>query len=270
MRRLSLAHLTFIDADPVGLIDAGAAGGFDCIGLRIVPPMPNDRLVPVVGDLSMQRRIRARLADTGVTIMDVEAVWLMPETDVGSLRPALDVAVELGASFVVAAGNDPDWARMTNNLGRLAEACAERRLRLMLEFIPYSHVSTLAAAHRLLSEASPTDAGLLVDAIHLSRSGGHPSDLARYDPALFSYFHLCDMPAALPPESELRAESRGDRLYPGEGGLWLREFVAAFAPGTPAALEAPSRRHADLRLAERARLAGNACRRLFRLTDGVD
>ncbi len=35
MRRLSLAHFTVMDADPVGLIDAGAAAGFDAVGFPI-------------------------------------------------------------------------------------------------------------------------------------------------------------------------------------------------------------------------------------------
>jgi hypothetical protein len=34
---LSLAHMTVLDAHPLELIDAAAAGGFDYIGLRIVP-----------------------------------------------------------------------------------------------------------------------------------------------------------------------------------------------------------------------------------------
>jgi len=267
MRRLSLAHLTVMDADPVGLIDAGTAGGFEAVGLRIVPPLPTDRIVPVIGDAPLQQRIKARLADTGLVILDVEAIWLMPETSVPALLPALDLAVELGARYVLVVGNDPDWGRMRNNFARLAEACAARALRPMLEFIPYAQIGTLAEAHRLVQEASSENAGLLVDAIHLSRSGGAPSDLARYDPALFSYFHLCDVPMTPPPSEELRAEARGDRLYPGEGGLWLRDFIAAFPPGTPAAVEAPSRRHAALPPSGRARLAGDACRHLFHDTD---
>ncbi len=71
-RRISLAHLTVVDALPLGLIDAAKAGGFDSIGLRIVAPMPSDRIVPVVGDEAMIRSIEARLADTGIDILDVE------------------------------------------------------------------------------------------------------------------------------------------------------------------------------------------------------
>jgi hypothetical protein len=54
-RLLSLAHLTVLDAGPLELIDAAAAGGFDAIGLRIVPPLVGETIVPVVGDAALQR-----------------------------------------------------------------------------------------------------------------------------------------------------------------------------------------------------------------------
>ena len=37
--RLSLAHLTVLDAHPLELVDAAVAGHFDAIGLRIDPPV---------------------------------------------------------------------------------------------------------------------------------------------------------------------------------------------------------------------------------------
>jgi sugar phosphate isomerase/epimerase len=260
---LSLAHFTTIDADPIELIDAGAAGGFDAVGLRIVPPVAADAIVPVVGNLALQRRIKERLAATGLKILDVEAIWLQPETDVAALEPALDTGAELGARNVLVCGFDPDRGRLAATLARLSEAANARGLRVMLEFLPYTRVRSLEDACDLLTEVAPANGGVLVDALHLSRSGGSPADIARYDPALFSYYHLCDAPAEPPPPEGLRAEARGGRLYPGEGELWLPEFVAAFPPGTPAAIEAPSSRHAAATPVERARLAGAACRRLF-------
>lgn len=263
MRLLSLAHLTVIDAHPLELIDAAAAAGFDAVGLRIVPPLPTDSIVPVVGDVPLQRRIKARLAETGLQMLDVEAFWLMPDTDAAAFAPALDLAVEFGARYVLCVGNDPDAGRMATNLAALCEACHARGLRAMLEFIPYSQVVSLAAAYRLLSAVSPANAGILVDALHLSRSGGHPSDMERYDPALFSYMHICDASFTPPSTDGLRAEARGARMYPGEGGLWLRDFAAAFPSQTPAAVEAPSALHADLPPEGRARLANDACGKLF-------
>lgn len=267
-RLISLAHLTVMDADPLALIEAGAAGGFDAVGLRIVPPFPTDAIIPVIGDLPLQRRIKARLADTGLAILDVEAIWLHPDSDVAALLPALDLAAEFDARHVLTVGNDPDRGRLADNLARLCAAAHQRGLRVMLEFIPYSEVRSLADAAALLAAVRPADAGLLVDALHLSRSGGQPADLASYDPALFSYGHLCDAPAALPGPDGLRPEARGNRLYPGEGGLPLDDFLAAFPPGAPMAVEAPAMAHAALPPAQRARLVGDAVRAVLRRHDG--
>ena len=74
---LSLAHLTLIDAGPLELIDAAAAGGFDAIRLRIVPPMPIDVIVPVIGDDRMIREIELRLDATGLRIFSQSARALL-------------------------------------------------------------------------------------------------------------------------------------------------------------------------------------------------
>lgn len=263
MSLLSLAHFTVIDADPLTLIEAGAAAGFDAVGLRIVPPPGAAPIVPVVGDPAMQRAIKARLAATGMKILDTEAIWLLPETDISSLTPVLDTTAELGATRLIVSGNDPDRVHALENLSRLCEASHLRGLRVMLEFLPYTEIRSLAEAHAVLQQIKPANAGILVDAVHLSRSGGSPADLASYDPALFDLVHLCDVPAEPPSFEGLRAEARGCRLYPGEGGLWLEEFVRAFPEDAAFAIEAPSTRHAALPPVERARKAARASRALL-------
>jgi sugar phosphate isomerase/epimerase len=263
LRPISLAHLTVLDADPIALIDAAAAGGFDAVGLRIVPALAASEITDVVGDAGLQRRIRQRLSETGLKILDVEAIWLKPETRIEALKPALGTGAELGAKYVLTIALDDDMARLSDNFGKLCAAAFACGLRTMLEFIPYSVLGTLQKAHAFLTETAPADAGLLVDALHLSRSGGHPSDIAAYDPALFSYIHLCDAPQTKPPPEQNRDEARGNRLYPGDGELWLDAFIAAFPPDTPIAVEAPNAATGNLPIAERARLAGEATRRLL-------
>ena len=260
---ISLAHLTILDADPITLIEAAAAAGFDAIGLRIVPPLPSDTIFPVLGDLSLQRQIKSRMRDTGVDILDVEAIWLTPGTDVAALLPALDLGADLGASHLLTVGHDPDWSRLCDNFAALCGAAYARSLRVMLEFIPYAECASLRQAHRLLSATSPASAGLLVDALHLSRANASPADIKGYDPALFSYLHLCDAPETPPAAAGLRNEARGGRLYPGEGGLWLKDFLAAFPAATPVAIEAPNHALSHLSAKERARLAMTATRRLL-------
>jgi sugar phosphate isomerase/epimerase len=263
-RLLSLAHLTVLDADPLALIEAAAAGGFGAIGLRIVPPFVTETIVPVVGDADLQRRIKRRLRDTGIALLDIEAIWLKPESRIEEIRPALETGAALGAKYVLTIAFDDDTARLFDNFGKLCAAAHGCGLRTMLEFIPYSVLGTLAQAHDFIVAAAPADAGLLVDALHLSRSGGQPADIAAYDPALFSYIHLCDAPQKRPAAEHNRDEARHNRLYPGEGELWLGAFLDAFPPDTPVAVEAPNAAFAHLPAAERARLAGAAARRLLR------
>jgi len=260
LRLLSLAHLTVQDADPLQLIDAAAAGGFNAIGLRIVAPMPTDRIVPVTGDEAMLRAIEARLADTGIAILDAEAVWLYPDADPAAHVPSFETAQRLGAKHFLVVGNDPDEARVTANFARFCELARPFGLKAMLEFIPYCHTRSVEDAHRVVSAAGQANAGVLVDALHLSRSGGHPDDLRLLDPAWLSYCQICDARAARPAPDGLRAEARTDRLYPGLGALPLDALLAALPPGLPIGVEAPCLEYAALPVIERGRLCGATTR----------
>lgn len=126
MPLLSLAHFTAVEADPITLIEAAQAGGYDAIGLRIVPPFTTDHVFPVIGDRNVIRSIKRRLLETGVRVLDVEAIWLTAESDVATLEPALDTAVELGAGYVIVVGNDPDRGRLAGSLSRLCAAASLR------------------------------------------------------------------------------------------------------------------------------------------------
>lgn len=263
---LSLAHLSVLSAEPVELIEIGARAGFNAVGLRVVPPMPSDTIVPVVGDQQLQRRIKKRLADTGLSILDIEAFWLMPQSDLDHMRRAIEVGAALGARYVLVVGNDADAGRLRDSFSTLCGYCREFGLRPMLEFIPYSQIRSLPEAHDFLLASGETDAGLLVDALHLSRSGGTPADLAAYPSELFSYMHLCDAPMPPPTGEKVREEARGRRLYPGEGNLPLADFVASFPRGVPVSIEAPNARHAHLSLLDQAKLAAESARRLLTQT----
>jgi sugar phosphate isomerase/epimerase len=260
-RRISLAHLTVVDATPLELIDAAKAGGFDSIGLRIVAPMPTDRIVPVVGDEAMIRSIENRLAETGIDILDVEAIWLTADSDVSSYAQVFETGARLGAAHVLVVGNDPDEGRVIENFARLAALARPFGLKAMLEFIPYCQTRTVEAAHRVVSQAAQPNAGVLVDALHLSRSGGSPADLRVLDPTWLSYGQICDARKSPPvTRDRLRMEARTDRFYPGRGGLPLTELLDALPAGIPLGVEAPCVEYSHLAPVERGRLCGEMTR----------
>lgn len=266
---LSLAHLTLIDANPIEVIDAAAAAGFSHVGLRVMAREPRPAWMPVVGNVQMEREIKRRLAATGTKVLDLEVFWLTPDFQITDHVPALALGGELGARYVVVICDDPDRHRAIENFARLCEAAGPFGLRPALEFIPYTQVVTLAHAVGMLQAADAANAGLLLDILHLSRSGGSPCDLTRVAPALINFAHICDAPAAIPQTvSELRHEAREARLYPGEGALPIAAFLAALPAGTPIALEAPNPRYAHLPFADRARLAYASLGRIVRTLPG--
>ena len=268
-RRLSLAHLTVMDASPIELIDAAVAGGFDSIGLRIVAPTETDVIVPVIGDEPMLRLIERRLADSGITILDVEAIWLSPRTDPGTFSAIAETGARLGAGYVLAIGNDPDAARQRDNFAWLAESARAAGLSAMMEFIPYCQVKTLADARDLARATGVPGAGVIVDALHLRRSGGSVGDLASLAPGELQYIQLCDARAEAPPPDRLRAEARGDRLYPGDGALDLQGLLRALPAALPISVEAPCAAYIGLPPAERARLSAERTRHILAMHSGM-
>jgi len=262
--RLSLAHLSVIDASPLQLIDAASVGGFDSIGLRIVAPMPSDKIVPVVGDERLIREIEHRLAATGLDILDVEAVWLGPDTDVKVYEAAFETAARLKAKHFLVVGNDPDESRLIDRFARFSQLAKPFGIKAMLEFIPYCHTRTVEDAHRVVSKAGQANAGVLVDALHLSRSGGNPASLRLLDPTWLSYCQICDARAQPPAADGLRTEARTDRLLPGLGALPLHELLDALPRGMPIGVEAPCAQYAELDVLQRGRLCGVAARAFLR------
>ena len=128
---------------------------------------------------------------------------------------------------------------------------------MLVEFNPYSACRSLLEARALALATERLNAGLVIDLLHLSRSGGSADDLRKVEPHLLQLVHYCDaapMPEGERTFEELRAESRTARRLPGEGVLPLRELLAAFPAGTPVSVEAPSRSLAGLSAQERARM----------------
>jgi sugar phosphate isomerase/epimerase len=265
---LSLSPLTILDATPPDQVMAAAAAGFDALGIRVFPAA-DEQVYPMLGDTSMMRQTLARLADTGRQVLDVELIMLRPAFSVDDALRVLDAGAQMGARFVLVLGYDADGGRLTDSFARVCEAAAERGIRPGLEFMMCSAVKTVHDALRIVEQAEHPAGAVLVDALHLRRSGGSPADLATAAPQRLPYAQLCDGPLepVWPDEEEARTESRTGRLLPGDGELPLRELVEVLPDAAVLSVEAPVAALADKPAQERARLAFAAATRLL---DGSD
>jgi sugar phosphate isomerase/epimerase len=147
----------------------------------------------------------------------------------------------LGARFILVLGYDPDEDRLTDSYAEICTAAAERGIRPGLEFMMYSAAKTGHDALRIVERAQHPGGAVLVDALHLRRSGGSPGDLAPMPPQRLPYAQLCDAPLepVWPDESDARVESRTRRLLPGDGELPLHELVEVLPAGAALSVEAP-------------------------------
>jgi sugar phosphate isomerase/epimerase len=261
---LSLSHLTILDAAPPDLVLAAADAGFDAVGLR-VRPAGDEPAYPMIGDSAMMRETVIRLAGTGVQVLDVEVLRLRPDSRHRDALRILDAGARLGARHVLVIGNDPDEDRLVDRFAAVCEAAQQRGLRACLEFMIFSSVRTLTDASRVVDRAAHPAAAILVDALHLQRSGGTPADVARVPPDRLPYAQVCDGAAVpvRPSEATALAEARTGRLLPGDGELPLRDLVCALPGDASLAVEAPVAALANRPVAERAALARAALTRLL-------
>ena len=262
MRQISLAHLTVLDTTPPELVGVAAAAGFRTIGIRLTAT-PSVGVPPydILREGPMLRETLARLADTGVSVLDTEFLRFEPEIPVGIPEGFLEVSARLGARNVLVMSAEPDESRTLERFCELCDRAAPYGLRVCLEFAIYTGVRTLVHAAELVARSKRSNAHVLIDALHFSRSGGLPSHVGQIDPARLRYAQICDAGPDRPRADDTPAlirEARTGRLLPGDGVLPLRELVAALPPGLPLAIEAPDRTTAHLPALERAQRAYRA------------
>jgi sugar phosphate isomerase/epimerase len=261
-RQLSLAHLTVLDTTPPELVSVAAAAGFRTIGIRLTAT-PSVGVPPYdcLHEGPMLRETLARLADTGVSVLDTEFLRFEPEHPVAIPEGFLEVSARLGAKHVLVMSAEPEEARTLERFGELCDRAAQYGLSVGLEFAIYTGVRTLAHAADVIARSKRSNASVLIDALHFSRSGGLPAHVASVAPSLFRYAQICDAGPDMPAPTDTPAlvrEARTGRLLPGEGALPLKELVAALPANLPLAIEAPCRATASLPALERAKRAYRA------------
>jgi sugar phosphate isomerase/epimerase len=241
MPSIALAQLTALELSPPELISVAAAAGYQQAGVRLLPVAPGATAYPLMDDPAMLRETLARMADTEVTIADLEIVMLKPDTDVAAYLPFLETGARLGAKHVLVAAYDPEESRLIETFAAFCDAAAPFGLTGDLEFMPWTAVPDLASATRVVRAAARPNAGILIDALHFDRSNSTISDIDAVPREWLHYWQLCDAPAEWPTTTEgLLHTARTERLFPGQGGIDLISLVQAIPSDLPISLEIPT------------------------------
>jgi sugar phosphate isomerase/epimerase len=214
--------------------------GYQHVCLFTEVPAEYGDLFPLARGTEMIRAIRRRLAETGLSVCNIDFFPLTPDVHVAEYREGLETGAELRARSATAVINDSDDARAIANFADLCTLARKYALQIGLEFMPLSAVKTLAHAERIVRAAAQPNGAIVIDPLHLIRSGGAPADIQRLDPALVGYVQICDGPAGV--TEDYLAEAIGDREIPGDGEFPLRAYVDALPHGKALAAEVPLNR----------------------------
>ena len=241
MPLVSLDHLCFIELTPPQLVQLAAQAGFSHVGLRLQPAAPpQEHQHPMLGDTPMRRETLAALRDTGVAVWDFGVFRLRQGMDLDALEPVLETAALLGARHAVVNGDENEPALLAALLHALCERGQRYGIRMQLEPTPWSGLPTLGSAGAVLRACGHAQARLMVDCIHVDRSGASAADLAALPAAWLDYVQICDAPAPRPADFEtMLFQARHERAYPGGGSLDLLAMLAKLPPELPLSLEAP-------------------------------
>jgi sugar phosphate isomerase/epimerase len=235
---IGLCHLGFLEVPPPELVAIAAAAGFSSVSLRTCAATPGG-VEYDLADPVLARATRARLDDMGVRLLQVEVASISGGTDLAGLAPFLESGARMGAARVVATGDDADEAALAEAFAAFADLAAGFGMSVDVEFMRFRPLASLDQTIRVVKAAGRPNLKVMIDALHLFRSGGTCADIAAMDASLIGCVQLCDAPATPPADGDFAGEARGGRLLPGDGDLPLGQLVALMPPGTLFSAEVP-------------------------------
>jgi len=147
---------------------------------------------------------------------------------------------QLGVPRINAVSLDPDLGRSFDQFAALTELAAQRNIETVVEPVPGLTVGDLPTALAALAHVARPDFRLLIDTMHLVRSGSTAADLAALDPTQIGYAQLNDT-TLQPRLDNYMEEAMYERMVPGEGELPLHDLLRALPTGIVLELEIPQR-----------------------------
>jgi 2-keto-myo-inositol isomerase len=226
--RLAL-HTWTLDATP--LTDAlriARAAGWDGVELRRL----DFRRAEEAGRSAEAVLDLVRASGLPVACVGVEFGWMWADgAERARLLAVFDEQCRRAATLGCATVMSPvdkergDVGRAASSVREVGDIAARHGVRLALEFNSQcAQINTLERVREVVARAGHAHCGLLLDTYHLGRSGGTLKAVEDVSPAEIAYVQYSD-----PPRTGLEPGKVLDRLPPGQGSFWFREFFAVVA-----------------------------------------
>jgi len=230
-RLLSLAAGVQLDVAPADMVSVASAAGWPAVGIWFDGKTWSD---------SASREVRRRLDDTGVIALDIEPI-IPSEGGNDFAEQLIEAAAVIGARHILFTSRLKDQVRTTDRYQQVCEMARPHGINVVCEFLPIFPLNTLSMAAEIVADSRATNGGVLIDNLHLSRSGSSVEDVQALPTELFPYLQICDAVAERPTEfGALLDEALNGRLCPGEGSLPIEELLQAI-PDVPLSFEVRSK-----------------------------
>jgi sugar phosphate isomerase/epimerase len=240
-RLISLAAGVVQEFAPEQVVYAAAGAGFNAVGIWCdLETWTSQRT----------ESVSKALADTGITALDIEVVWFKPGESMDTHDRFVDIAKAIGAKNILCVSSETDIDETQKRFKHLCQLTEGSDIRVVLEFLAITEINSLAKALAVVNAVAHPAAGILIDTLHLQRTGSCVEDLAALvqthsnTPApQLPYLQLCDASATL--EDQSIEGVLEDALYLrkllGQGQLPLKEILQTVGANMPLSLEIRSR-----------------------------
>lgn len=269
--RLGIGFLSGFGLPPIDFVNltADLGCGYMSAVVRGLPLAPLGYAPFSLKDAALRRDVRGAMADRGVAISLGDGFLVLPGSAADAFAADLDALADLAVPRINVVSLDPDLGRSFDEFAALAELAAQRGIQTVLEPVPGLTVGDLPTALAARDHVGRRDFRLLIDTMHLVRSGSGAADVAALDPDCIGYAQLNDT-TLRPRMDDYMEEAMFERMVPGEGELPLVEILSALPPGVVIEIEVPQR---SLALAgvgpiDRLRPCVEAARRLLSAVAG--
>ena len=226
-RLISLAAGVCPETGPADFVAACAAAGWPACGIWFDAETWTE---------SVARDVRQRLDDTGLVALDMEPIFVTPDGDHGDR--IIEAAATVGAHNLLIVSRGVDDSVFAERFAELCDTAADHDIGCSIEFMAFMSVKTLPQAIGVLDAVDRSNGHVLIDHLHLARTGGTVADVAAVDPARLAYVQLCDAPALAPPDIPgLVTEALDLRLNLGGGALPIGELIGSLPDHTALSME---------------------------------